>query len=186
MEEIARSCGVTKPILYRHFGDKDGLIQALSDQFAQDMFNEMDNALNAQLGPRELLETTIDTYLRLLERDPEIYQFVTQRSTGPSDLPIPNVIGNFQREVGRRVALVMGEKMREFSMDSGGVEPLSQGIVGMVHSAGDWWIERKSMPRSRLVTYISGLLWNGLLGLAATPGASQGAKQTHLETKSFQ
>ena len=37
MEEIAAGCGVTKPILYRHFGDRDGLVQAIAVWFATDL-----------------------------------------------------------------------------------------------------------------------------------------------------
>ncbi len=175
MEEIAHACGITKPILYRHFGDRAGLVQALADQFAAEMFEQIDEALNSQLNPRDLVMATIDTYLRQLDKEPEIYQFVTQRSSSNLQGHLPSIIGNFQREVGRRVAVVMGEKMREFSMDSGGVEPLAQGIVGMVHSAGDWWVERRSMPRERLVTYIGDLIWHGIVGMASnkvqkTPG----------------
>ncbi|MEY2432610.1 MAG: hypothetical protein QOC92_2335, partial [Acidimicrobiaceae bacterium] len=40
------------------------------------------------------------------------------------------------------------------------------GIVGMVHLAGDWWLERRTMTRAHLVDDITALLWNGLGGLA--------------------
>ena len=34
----------------------------------------------------------------------------------------------------------------------------------MVHLAGDWWVERRTMPRERLVDYLAGLLWHGMRG----------------------
>jgi AcrR family transcriptional regulator len=172
MDEIALACGVTKPILYRHFGDRNGLIRALAERFATTMFEQLDSALSASDEPRTLLVTTIDTYLGLLEREPDLYQFVTQRSIDTANTSdARNLVGDFQREVGRRVAVVMGERMRELGIDSGGVEPIAQGIVGLVHSAGDWWLERRSMPRSRLVRYVCDLLWNGLAGMARQEGA---------------
>ncbi|HUY85906.1 MAG TPA: TetR/AcrR family transcriptional regulator [Acidimicrobiales bacterium] len=175
MEDIASACGVTKPILYRHFADRNGLVRALADKFAGQMFVDLDLALNSSLDPRRLLSSTIDTYLRLLEKEPEIYQFVTQRAVDHQGAESPTMIGDFQREVGRRVALVMGEKMREAGMDSGGVEPIAHGIVGLVHSAGDWWIERRSMPRHRLVAYLSDLIWGGLTGMAMPADGSHSA-----------
>ena len=39
----------------------------------------------------------------------------------------------------------------------------------MVHAAGDWWLERQTMPRARLVEYIVGLLWGGFVGLGLGP-----------------
>ncbi len=171
MEEIAAACGVTKPILYRHFGDRSGLVRALAERYAADIFTELDEALTSPQHPRTLLATTIDAYLRLLEKQPELYQFVTQRAVDYLANESPTMVGNFQREVGRRVAVVMGEKLREANMDSGGVEPIAQGIVGLVHSAGDWWIERRSMPRARLVAYLTDLIWGGLSGSAPAEGS---------------
>ncbi|MEY2458619.1 MAG: hypothetical protein QOG30_449, partial [Acidimicrobiaceae bacterium] len=49
--------------------------------------------------------------------------------------------------------------------DSGPAEPWAFGIVGMVHLAGDWWLERRTMTRARLVDDITALLWTGLGGL---------------------
>jgi hypothetical protein len=31
----------------------------------------------------------------------------------------------------------------------------------MVQLAGDWWIGTRSMPRERVVEYLTGLLWRG-------------------------
>jgi hypothetical protein len=39
----------------------------------------------------------------------------------------------------------------------------------MVHLAGDWWLERRTMTRARLVDDITSLLWHGLGGLVARP-----------------
>ena len=37
MDEIAREAGVTKPIVYRTFGDREGLTQAVADRFASEI-----------------------------------------------------------------------------------------------------------------------------------------------------
>ena len=44
-------------------------------------------------------------------------------------------------------------------------------IVGMVHLACEWWLDRRTMSRLDLVDYLSELLWGGLAGngLAAPP-----------------
>jgi AcrR family transcriptional regulator len=34
MDAMAAEAGITKPILYRHFGDRDGLIAAVANPFA--------------------------------------------------------------------------------------------------------------------------------------------------------
>jgi AcrR family transcriptional regulator len=160
METIAAEAGVTKPILYKHFGDRRGLVQALAAGFVDDLLTELARALDQQVGPQQLLVTTIDTYLSFVERDPNVYRFLVQRALADPDAgqTMSGVIG----DIGQRVALVLGEQLREAGLDSGAAEPWAFGIVGMVHQAGDWWVERRTMPRARLVEYLSQLLWDGI------------------------
>ena len=40
--------------------------------------------------------------------------------------------------------------------------PWGYGIVGLVHQAGDWWLEDRTMSREDLVGYLTNLLWSGL------------------------
>lgn len=161
MEAIAAEAGVTKPILYRHFRDRKGLVEALADRFAASLFDELQAALGRSPDPRETLGTTIDAYLAFVERDPALYRFIVQRVAGEVASGGFSV-GAFMRDVGNRVALVLGEQLRAAGADSGGAEPLAHGMVGMVHAAGDWWVERQTMPRARLVEYLTELLWSGL------------------------
>jgi AcrR family transcriptional regulator len=168
MEELAKAAGVTKPILYRHFGHRDGLTAALATRFALGLESTLQAAMVAGNAPRETLEKTIDAYLEFVERDPEVYQFLVRRLLAhdpSSDLNVANFLG----QVGNQVAVVLGEQLRAANADSGGAEPLAHGLVGMVHAAGDWWLERQTMPRQRLVTYLVDLLWGGFIGIGLGP-----------------
>jgi AcrR family transcriptional regulator len=170
MEELARSAGVTKPILYRHFGHRDGLVAALATRFADALEETLRAALSAGTAPHDTLVATIDAYLAFVERDPEVYRFLVHRlQSEPPEVEIS--LGNFLRQVSVQVAVVLGEQLRSVGLDSGGAEPLAYGIVGMVHAAGDWWLERQTMPRARLVEYLAGVLWSGLSGVGlGAPG----------------
>lgn len=164
MEDLAKAAGVTKPILYRHFGHRDGLTAALATRFAEGLQTTLASALVAGNAPRETLEKTIDAYLEFVERDPEIYRFLVQHliASHPDD---ELSVGNFLRQVSTQVALVLGDQLRAANLDSGGAEPLAHGIVGMVHAAGDWWLDRQTMSRAQVGAYVSGLLWSGMAGL---------------------
>ena len=168
MEDLARAAGVTKPILYRHFGHRDGLTAALGTRFAEGLQATLQSAMAGGNGARETLVKTIDAYLAFVERDPEVYRFLVRHLTAtPPDDELS--VGNFLRQVGNQVAVVVGEQMRAAKVDSGGAEPLAHGIVGMVHAAGDWWLERQTMPRERVVQYVVDLLWGGMAtGLGLT------------------
>jgi AcrR family transcriptional regulator len=162
MTQIAAQAGVTKPIIYRHFRDRDGLVHALAERFSVDLMAELQAALASNSDPRQLIVQTIDTYVAFIERDPDIYRFLVQHVGNDATL-----IG-FMQQVGTQVAVVVGEQLRAAGQDSGGAEPIAHGIVGMVHSAGHWWVENPTMPRARLVEYLADLLWAGIAGLILT------------------
>ncbi|MBA2626299.1 MAG: TetR/AcrR family transcriptional regulator [Acidimicrobiia bacterium] len=164
MEAIAREAGVTKPILYRHFGDRSGLVAAVASRFADELADVLDRSLVAGGDARSQLVGAVDAYLAFVERDPSLYRFVLE---GVGSGSAANLDG-FLRSLGHRVALVLGEQLRAAGQDSGGAEPLAHGIVGFVHAAGGWWVEGPTMPRARLVQYLTDLLWDGL-GVLATP-----------------
>lgn len=174
MDRIAAEAGITKPILYRHFGDRAGLVAALGERFSANLLAELSNSLESRGAPRELLEKTIDAYLRVVEADPEVYQFISQRIV-TEEPEAAEAVGNFIRQVAAQVAVVLGEQLRDANRDSGGAEPMAFGIVGMVHAAGDWWVERRSMPRHRLVDYLTSLLWGGIASLGLVPAADDDA-----------
>jgi len=176
MEAMAAEAGVTKPILYRVFGDRDGLLLALVERFA----TELGQALATPLGgtdsatgsrsvldddPKEVLRATIDAYVALIERDPALYRFLTERLASSPDRPIAGLAD----EVARNVAVVLGERLRAIGADSGAAEPWAFALVGMVHLAGDWWVNRRTMARSTLVDYLVALVWDGMAGLRAPP-----------------
>lgn len=167
MEDLARAAGVTKPILYRHFGHRDGLTAALASRFAEGLQSTLQAALAAGTAPRETLVATIDAYLAFVEQDPDVYRFLVRRVMAE---PVAGVsVANFLDQVGAQVASALGEQQRLAGVDSGGAEPLARGIVGMVHHAGDWWLERRTMPRGRLVEYLATLLWGGMAGMGLAP-----------------
>jgi len=158
MEALAAEAGVTKPIIYKHFGDRDGLASAVADRFTGPLVEALDTALMQSLPPRDLLRGTIDTYLAFVERDPNVYRFLIGRLAQPLVGDVHGLVG----VVGSRVAIVLGEQLRVAGHDSGAAEPWAFGIVGLVHLAGDWWVERQTMTRDRLADYLTDLLWSGL------------------------
>ena len=160
MESIAAAAGVTKPIVYRPFGDRSGLVAALAKRFSDELMGALQASLLRDAEPRELLVGTIDAFLTFVENEPNLYRFVVQHDDGGAE-----EMTGFVRQVAQQVAVVMGERLRELGHDSGAAEPWAYGLVGMVHFAGDWWVERRAMPRARLVEYLTALVWDGLAAL---------------------
>ena len=166
MEQLAKAGGVTKPILYRHFGDRDGLIQAIAARFSNDLLTSVTTPLAADSDARDLLRSTVDSYVGFIERDPNLYRFMMQQVPERGEGVAP--MGSLIDLIARQVAQVAGERLRAAGRDSGPAVPWAYGIIGLVHQAGDWWVDDRTMSRETLVNYLVSLLWDGL-------NAAQGA-----------
>lgn len=162
MEQLAKGGGVTKPILYRHFGDRDGLIAAIAEQFSAQLLASVEGPLLSSTQPRELLVSTIDGYVRFLEGDPAVYGFLVQQTPIRGDEHNP--IGSLVDVLAKQIAQIAGEQLRMAGRDTGGAVPWAYGIVGMVHTATNWWLQDQTMTRDRFVGYLTTLLWDGLAG----------------------
>lgn len=188
MDRMAAEAGVTKPILYRHFGDRAGLVAAVGEYAFEQVSAALDKALHADVTPRQMVLSTIDAYLQFIESDQDVYRFLVHRAASEG-ADAGTMLNEYISRAGRQVAMVLGEGLRAAGRDSGPAEPWAFGIVGMVHSAGDWWMDRKAMPRARLAEYLTTLIYDGLpnadsLGPASTWLPEVGSDPPAVETPS--
>jgi AcrR family transcriptional regulator len=165
MEQIARAGGVTKPILYRHFGDRDGLVDAVAERVAADMLTSVTTPLATDAAALELLRTTVDSYVGFIERETNLYRFMVQHA--PERGEDAHGMRSLIDRVAQQVALVVAARLRLAGRDPGAAVPWAYGIVGLVHQAGDWWVDDQATNRDALVTDLVALLWGGLAGTPA-------------------
>lgn len=160
MEALAAEAGITKPILYRHFGDRAGLVNSIAERFADSLQSELQSALELP-DPSQLLTSTIDAFVTYIEREPEVYRYLIRNSGGTdSSVDLADVLD----QISNNVAFVIGEQLRAAGRDSGGAEAIAHGVVAFVYAAGDWWVDRRTMSRAQLVTYLADFLTHGFNG----------------------
>ncbi|MET9508413.1 TetR family transcriptional regulator [Streptomyces flavidovirens] len=166
MNAIAAEAGITKPILYRHFGDKGGLYRALAKRHTDALLSALRAALDAPAERRQRVEATLDTYLAAIEALPEVYRFLMHPSEDTHQPEQGFDVGRHSapllRRLGEELAMVIAERV-----DLGpGSEQLARvwghGIVGMMHAAGDWWLGERPCSREQLVSSLADLLWGRL------------------------
>ncbi len=161
MREIAHEAGVTKPIVYRAFGDREGLTRAIADRFADELAADLQRAIDLADDDRGRVAGAINAYLAFIERDPAIIRFLITRSLEAVE-ETGVAMSGFVRRVGQLITQAIAEAMRERGLDSGIAEPWAYAIVGAVHMAGDWWLERRTIRREWLVEYLTSLVWDGM------------------------
>jgi AcrR family transcriptional regulator len=175
MDAVACEAGITKPVLYRHFGDREGLLAAVASRHAQRLVAELRTALAAQEHPRERIRTTMDTYLSFLDRDPELHRFATRvappdrAAAGSGRTPMDDALG----AVCDQVAEAVRRELTGAELDPTPARTWGEGMVGMVQLVGDRWLDDPERPsRAEVVRRLTDLLWSGLRGIVLRDAAS--------------
>jgi AcrR family transcriptional regulator len=169
MAAMAAEAGVTKPILYRHFGDKGGLYAALAERHIERLLASLTSALAQGATPQDRVRRTVDVYLEALEADPQVYRFLVQSEEAA---PVRGQVRGFVR--------LLQEQLRqgicaELGLPPGDVRAAvwAAGIVGMVQAAGDWWLDTgRALERDELSAQLTSLLWGAYGDAARTSGMS--------------
>jgi AcrR family transcriptional regulator len=161
MDDISKASGIAKPVFYRYFTDKSDLFLAVGRTVAEGVVADVTTAIDNAKSPRAKLAAGIDAYLARIEAQPELYRFVV-RHRDANTLLSDSVLGDYATIVGLHATQVIGEFMRQAGLGSGAAELWGFGIVGLVRSAADRWLEQPSMSRSTVASYLTDLVWPGL------------------------
>ncbi|MGW5423871.1 TetR family transcriptional regulator [Streptomyces sp. NPDC003943] len=166
MNAIAAEAGITKPILYRHFGDKGGLYRALATRHTDALLSALRAALDAPADRRQRVESTLDTYLASIEAMPQVYRFLMHPAEESQQAEQGFDVGRHSAPLLRRMGEELGQVIAErvdLGPDSAAQARIwGHGIVGMMHAAGDWWLGERPCSRAELVRSLADLLWGRL------------------------
>jgi len=167
MDELAAEAGITKPILYSHFGDRAGLARALADRNANRLIGVLRESMASATGqgdPRGVVAAALEAFCTFVEKDPEIYRFLVQSSLGE---PNP-VTSRLVTGVAAEVAVMIGGGLHIAGLGAGPAEPWAFAIVGMGFVTAEWWLERQAtadaISKTELVDHLTQLVWGGLAG----------------------
>ncbi|MEU6116873.1 TetR family transcriptional regulator [Streptomyces sp. NPDC047117] len=174
MNAIAAEAGITKPILYRHFGDKGGLYRALAVRHTDALLAGLRAALDSPVPRRDRVEATLDTYLSAIEARPQVYRFLMHPSdegqTPDSGFDVGRHSAPLLRRLGEELAQVIAERVDLGPAGGELARVWGHGIVGMMHAAGDWWLREQPCSRAQLVQHLADLLWGRLAAAGDRPG----------------
>jgi AcrR family transcriptional regulator len=171
IEEIAARADVSKPVVYEHFGGKEGLYAVVVDREMQLLLDRFTSALSAPGHPRELLERAALVLLDYIEEDTDGFRVLTR------DAPITSSSGTFSSligEVARKVEHILGSQFGGRGYDPQLAELYSQALVGMVALVGQWWLDTRSPGKREVAAHLVNLAYNGLSHLEPDPAPVTG------------
>jgi AcrR family transcriptional regulator len=160
IEEIAERAKVSKPIVYEHFGGKEGLHAVIVDRAVQDLMTRLMTSLEAD-HPREQVARAADAFLRFVEEEEDAFRVLIQDAPGGSGGSLPSVIA----DVATNVEMVFARQLKRHDYDRKMAPVLARALVGMVAVTGQWWLEERKPKRPAVAETIVNLVWNGLKDL---------------------
>jgi AcrR family transcriptional regulator len=97
-DEIADAAGVSRALVYNYFGDRQGLLEAVSRRSIERLSERITKALLTTRGLREALASAIRVSLEFAHEDPAGYRYAAGATTPPL---LPQLVNEQLEEVAR-------------------------------------------------------------------------------------
>ncbi|MCE3244253.1 MAG: TetR family transcriptional regulator [Arthrobacter sp.] len=166
IEEIAAAAGVSKPVIYEHFGSKEGLYTQVVEFEFRILLAAITDALTEEAKPRVLVERAALALLTYIEDRTDGFRILLR------DAPPSQPEGAFSTllsHVASQVEHILSDEFarRGFSAADGAM--YAQMLVGMVAMTGQWWQDSRQPDKRAVAAHLVNLAWNGLTGLKKEP-----------------
>jgi len=166
VEEIASRASVSKPVVYEHFGGKEGLYAVVVDREIASLLESITGALVSEGHPRELLERAALALLDYIDSSTDGFRILVR------DSPVAQSTGTFASlisDVASQVEHVLAAEYKRRGMDARTAPMYAQMLVGMVALTGQWWLDNRKPKKTDVAAHLVNLAWNGLSGLEPKP-----------------
>ncbi len=165
VEEIAAKAQVSKPVVYEHFGGKEGLYAVVVDREVRAMLDAIQGALTTG-RPRELIEQATLALLGYIETHTDGFRILARDSSvGSSTGSFATILG----DVASQVEGILAAAFKQQGLDPKTAPMYAQMLVGMVALTGQWWLGARRPKKLEVAAHLVNLAWNGLSGLEAKP-----------------
>ena len=165
VEEIAHRASVSKPVVYEHFGGKEGIYAVVVDREMSDLLDRLTSALS-EGHPRKLVEQAALALLTYIEEQTDGFRILVR------DSPVASTSGTFSsllNDIASQVEYLLAAEFKERGFDPKLAGLYSQALVGMVALTGQWWLEARKPKRDEVAAHLVNLAWYGLSELKSKP-----------------
>ncbi len=158
---IAKEAGVTKPIIYRHFGDLQDLYRALAvrhqDRLTHYLLTAREQCLDLDRPTR--IRAVISAFFAAIEREPNLFQFLVKSPPGDladQDGGAPMLTQRFAHDIGSFLSPDSGQ------VGSARWRTLGYAVAGTLITTGRWWLEERTVSREDVIDAVCELLNTGV------------------------
>lgn len=164
VEEIAHRAGVTKPVVYEHFGGKEGLYAVVIDR----EMVALDEVITQSLSEgswRQRIEEAALALLTYVEEETDGFVILVRDSKPGTQRSYSTLLNTAVSQVSH----ILGRAFAARGLDETLANLYAQALVGMVSTTAQWWLDERSPSKEDVAAHIVNLCWNGLQGLEQAP-----------------
>ncbi|GAB3086703.1 TetR/AcrR family transcriptional regulator [Corynebacterium aquatimens] len=168
VEEIGTRAGVSKPVIYEHFGGKEGLYRAVADQEIATLVEIISQSIQ-EGGWRERVYHAVVALLTYAEQNTDGFIILARGQAYDDGAGSKEVYTSLMHQVTDRVTHLLVEAFPQQGIDAKLAPLYAQGVVGTFASVSIWWLNDKSLTRNQVAAHLYNLVWNGLGHMSDMP-----------------
>jgi AcrR family transcriptional regulator len=167
MDEIAAAVGVTKPLLYNYFGNKERLYIACMERAGDALTATITAAVSASATPIEALGAGVRAFFAFLDSDRAAWAVLFDE-TLPRGGEVAARVGEYRGEI---LALVSASMLAQLPRPRRGsaqvaVEALSTALLGAAEALARWWLRTEALSAEGAAELLVSTLEPGLREIA--------------------
>jgi AcrR family transcriptional regulator len=172
IEEIAARAGVSKPVVYEHFGGKEGLYAVVVDR---EVGRFLEMATRVLDGDDTMLkfEVAAVSLLRYIQDNADGFRILVRDSNPTAG---SGTFASLISDVASQVEYILGDVLKARGYDPKLAPMYAQMLVGMVAFTGQWWLDARKPDLEVVAAHLVNLAWNGLSQLDPKPRISAQAR----------
>jgi AcrR family transcriptional regulator len=163
MDDIAAEVGVTKPLLYNYFGNKERLYVACMERAGDALFAAIEETVRPSSNPGELLNDGLRAFFAFLDADRAAWAVLFDET-----LPQSGVVANRVADYRGRLLELVAESLlaqlptRRRDAASTEVEALSTALMGAAESLARWWLRTEAVSAQEAAELLISTIEPGL------------------------
>ncbi|ORV75467.1 TetR/AcrR family transcriptional regulator [Mycobacterium gastri] len=165
IEEIAQRANVSKPVVYEHFGGKEGLYAVVVDREMQALLDGITSSLTNNRS-RVRVERVALALLTYVEERTDGFRIMIRDS--PASISSGTYSSLLNDAVSQVSSILAGDFARR-GLDPELAPLYAQALVGSVSMTAQWWLDAREPKKEVVAAHLVNLVWNGLTHLEADP-----------------
>ena len=165
IEEIAQRAQVSKPVVYEHFGGKEGLYAVVVDREMSTLLSMISSSLTENRSRIRVERVALALLTYVEDRSDGFRILVRDSPVAAEDGKYSSLLNDAVSQVGH----ILGEDFSRRGIDPDNAPLYAQALVGMVSMTAQWWLDVREPPKEVVAAHIVNLCWNGLTNLEAAP-----------------